>query len=331
MSRRSLRNLSFFALIVAVFVACSVGDVDFANKTCPCGAGFVCDTARNVCVAPSELSDAGGTDASPDTFVPSADGGGCVGDTCPCAVDGDCKDPQRSHCSPKKVCVECVAPTDCRAGTYCNDGNQCVLGCKDESDCQISPASPHCALARHQCVACRTTADCKGADQCSPSGECVEGCNPDAGLNCAGGRQCCGGFCLDTTKDPLNCGGCGIKCSTANGTPACAASACSWTCAAGFGHCATGNTGCETNLRADPLHCGSCTTVCSTVVTNATGITCTAGACGYTACTANHDDCDTNRANGCECTCGTMKNERCCPGNTCNAPLTCLAGPKKCN
>jgi hypothetical protein len=25
-----------------------------------------------------------------------------------------------------------------------------------------------------------------------------------------------------------------------------------------------------------------------------------------------------------------MKMERCCPGSTCNAPLTCLPGPNKC-
>ena len=326
MSRRSFRALPIALAIVGVFVACSVGDVDFANKSCPCGAGYVCDAARNLCVLPSERADAGDIDAT----VPGTDSGACTGETCPCGVDGDCKDRDRPHCSDKKVCVECVVPTDCRAGTFCNDKNQCVLGCKDEADCQISPASPHCAIARHQGVECRTTADCKGSEQCSPSGQCAEGCN-DAGLGCNGGRLCCQGLCIDATRDLLNCGACGVACSTANGTPACAASTCTWTCANGFGHCSAGNTGCETNLRTDPLHCGTCTTVCSTQVKNATGISCSTGTCNYTACAANHDDCDTNRANGCECTCGTTKNERCCPGDTCNAPLTCLVGPKKCN
>jgi hypothetical protein len=66
-------------------------------------------------------------------------------------------------------------------------------------------------------------------------------------------------------------------------------------------------------------------------VMNATGISCNTGVCNYTACTASHDDCDAVRDNGCECTCGTKKMERCCPGNLCDVGLTCLAGPMKCN
>src|SRR5262249_10160496 len=146
-----------------------------------------------------------------------------------------------------------------------------------------------------------------------------------------GGKTCCKGLCIDTTKDLLNCGGCGTACSTTNGTPTCAASACSWACASGFGHCTTTNTGCETSLKTDKVHCGTCTTDCTSLVTNATGIVCNNAVCDYGACTANHDNCDAIRTNGCECSCGTQKQERCCPGGTCNPGLTCLAGPNKCN
>jgi hypothetical protein len=332
-SSRRLRLAAAAALVAGSFVACSVGNVDFANKACPCGGGFVCDTSRDLCVLPSDLAreagpDAGGTDAPAESGDANA---GCIGDACPCAADGDCKDHAVPHCAPSKRCVECVAPSDCGAGTYCNAQNECVLGCKQESDCQISPAAPHCDLTRHQCVACRTIADCTGADQCSPSGQCVQGCNLDAGLTCSGGKQCCLGLCIDTTKDLLNCGGCGIACSMQNATPSCMSSACTWACATGYAHCATGNTGCETNVRADPLHCGTCTTNCNTNVLHATGIACNASACDYTACAPNFDDCDGIRANGCECTCGTTKMERCCPGGMCNAPLMCVPVPNKCN
>jgi len=34
---------------LAFAVACGV-EVDVANKACPCGSGYVCDTLRNVCV-----------------------------------------------------------------------------------------------------------------------------------------------------------------------------------------------------------------------------------------------------------------------------------------
>jgi hypothetical protein len=329
---RPLRKAAIAAAAV-LFVACSLGDLDFRNKACPCGAEYVCDSTRNVCVFASDLL----PDASAEAAATAADAGpddasrSCNGEACPCVIDGDCTDRDRSRCSANKTCVECVAPGDCGAGTYCNAANQCVLGCKQQSDCQISPAAPFCDVARHECVECLTIADCTNADRCSPSGACVQGCNLDAGQLCPNGKECCQGLCIDTTNDLLNCGSCGSACSTQNGTPSCASSACTWSCASGYGHCETTNSGCETNLRTDSMHCGACATDCSTLVANATGRSCNAGVCDYQTCTANYADCDAVRNNGCECTCGTKKGERCCPGDTCNAPLTCLTGPKKCN
>ena len=319
-----------------VIVACSVGSVDFSNKGCPCGSGYVCDTARDLCVLPGQLGPGseGGVTPTPDSGSPSEAGPDCHGDACPCGVDADCKDHVFPHCSPNKICVGCNTQTDCGSGTYCNAQSECVLGCKDDTDCQISPASPHCDVNRHQCVQCRTISDCSGADRCSPSGQCVQGCNLDAGQLCGPGKTCCSGLCIDTTKDLFNCGGCGIACSTANATPACAGSVCSWTCAAGFDHCSTTNSGCETNLRTNATHCGSCTTDCTSLVANASGTFCNAAVCDYAACTANHDNCDGDRTNGCECSCGTKHQERCCPspdGGTCNAGLTCNGGSNKCN
>ena len=42
-------------VVVGLGVACSV-DVDLSNKACPCGAGYVCDDAKNLCVLPQELA-----------------------------------------------------------------------------------------------------------------------------------------------------------------------------------------------------------------------------------------------------------------------------------
>ena len=304
---------SSLAVIAGVFglaIACSV-DVDVANKACPCGAGFVCNEARNVCVAPEDLV----------VIAPSC------GDACPCTLDVDCKDPARPRCSPGKTCVECArAPDSCPAGSYCNELFQCTLGCKQESDCQISPAVPHCQSTSHRCVECTTSDQCGGGKACSPSGACVQSCNPP-GQPCPSG-QCCGGLCIDTAGDVLNCGGCGSVCVTKNGTPKCAGGACSWTCVSGFTHCDSGNTGCETNTRSDPAHCGSCAKKCDGL--NANNVTCNAGACAFTTCLAGFGDCDGNRANGCECACGTQKNQACCPGDICSAGLTCNAGSHKC-
>lgn len=312
---RLASHVAVLAGVLGLAVACKV-DVDLANKACPCTADYVCDQARNVCVLPGEL------DASSPVQMPPA-----CGDMCACTVDTDCKDPLRAHCSPAKLCVECThMPTDtCPSASYCNDKFQCTLGCKAESDCQISPAVPHCQSARHQCVQCLTNDQCTGGKSCSPSGECVESCDPP-GKPCTTG-SCCHSLCVDTTTDPLECGGCDAACSTTAGTPACAAGVCGWTCAAGFAHCDSGNTGCETNLRTDVAHCGSCSKRCDSVV-NANGVACTAGACTFTTCMTGFGDCDNNKANGCECACGAVRNQPCCPGNVCTGGLTCSPSGK---
>jgi len=317
------RLVAVIATLLALLVACSIEDVDVSNKACPCGDGWVCDSARNTCVRPEELAVVGG-------------GGGdagavCTGDQCPCAVDADCKDPAYTRCGATKKCVECSkTPDTCPAGSYCNDSAQCTFGCKQESDCQISPAAPHCNLERHQCVECTKASECAGGKLCSPAGVCVEGCDIPAGKLCPAGKECCQNLCLDLKTDPLNCGACGTKCSTTNGTPRCSAGACAWTCASGFGHCNTGNTGCETNLRTTLTRCGSCTRNCTTAILNANGVACTSGACTYTSCRTNFGSCDGNTANGCECACGAAVGDICCPGNVCNFPGGKCTGAGKC-
>lgn len=313
---KAFRGGAAVAIVAATWiaVACSI-DVSLANKACPCTSGWVCDTARNVCVLPGSVgvSDGGAADAVAEA-APA-----CPDDQCPCNVDSDCKDPTRSHCSPSKICVECVrSPDTCPALQFCNDAFQCTLGCKEESDCRVSPAVPHCNTTSHQCVQCITNDQCGDAGLlCSPSGSCVQGCDPSKGRGCPTDRTCCANLCLDITTDVLNCGACGTACSAANGTPRCVGSACAWTCASGYDHCAQGNTGCETNLRTDVDHCGTCTTDCKVRTANATGITCNAGRCDFTACTNGYGNCDGYDPNGCECACGAVAGQICCPGNVC--------------
>lgn len=339
-SARSRARTVVAALTLAsatfVAIACSV-DVDVANKACPCGDDYVCDTSRNVCVLPSEL---GGVDGStdgpfidPDSGLPS-----CPDDKCPCAKDGDCKDPARARCGPNKICVECQRePADtCPAGSYCNDQNQCTLGCKQESDCQISPAVPHCNTASHQCVECVTASQCSGDAGllCSPSGSCVEGCDLEAGVQCPTGKTCCENLCLNLQNDVLNCGACGNACSKSNATPSCAGGTCNFQCAQGFGNCnGPANDGCETNLRL-PATCGSCGRNCLATVQNADNIGCNGvtGACTFTGCKIGFGNCNGGTNDGCECACGSFSGQICCPGNLCTFPGGKCVGsnPMKC-
>jgi hypothetical protein len=324
--RRAIRAAGSVVFALGLVAACTVGDVDVSNKACPCADGYTCDATRNVCVkgADAGLASDGDVDGAPT---------GTVCDDCPCQGDPDCKDPQRPRCSPEtKRCVECVAaPDTCPVGSYCNEKSQCTLGCKQETDCQISPSAPHCASERHQCVECTAPEHCTGGKICSPSGACVDGCDLSVGRLCEGGKECCNKFCIDTKVDPLNCGACGTTCNDSNATPRCAAGTCEWTCANGFAHCDVGNTGCETNTRTDVNRCGSCTKSCSAqVIKNATKLVCSAAVCGFEGCTAGHGDCDGNAANGCECDCGAAVDQPCCPGDVCAAPLRCNVGQKRC-
>jgi hypothetical protein len=306
-SRSSSSSSSTCHLIVtasvalALVVACSV-DVDVTGKDCPCGDGFVCEEARNVCVLPQDLKPAA---------LPACD-------PCTCTTDDECKikDPLRPRCNPTtKTCVECLTtPTDnCRASQYCNAANQCISGCKQASDCTISPNSPHCEATRHQCVECTAAAPCADATKaCSPSGSCVESC---ATKPCSAGRECCSGLCLDLTSDILNCGGCDKRCDSQNGTAKCVSSACQSECANGFANCdQVANNGCETSTRT-LAHCGSCTGNCDKIK-NAADLTCASGSCSFTNCAAGFLDADNDKSNGCETPCG-RNGQPCCAGGTC--------------
>ena len=326
--------------------ACSV-DVSIAGKQCPCSEPeYVCDDSTNTCLTPAELAakDSGvviladGNAVLPDAVPPP-----CLDETCPCTKDDECLDPLRPKCDPdKKLCFACLrGPVDtCPAGQFCTDQNVCTLGCKLESDCQITTAAPHCDTVKHKCVECQNAGQCGDAGLlCSPSGTCVAGCNIEAGIGCAGTALCCGGFCLDTSADEENCGTCNNKCSTNNNTPQCIAGTCAFpNCAAGYAHCAAGNTGCETHTAIDETKCGNCTTNCFGLVKNAVDIHCIQSACTYltnvgeVGCKAGFWDQNMDKRDGCEATCGTTIGEVCCPGDKCffvggkctgSAPSTC--------
>jgi len=86
-------------------------------------------------------------------------------------------------------------------------------------------------------------------------------------------------------------------CSTLHGTPVCAGGKCGWSCSPGFAHCASGNTGCETDITTVD-NCGGCGNACGAA--NATANHCTAGQCAYD-CQLGFLDCIKIGANGDGC------------------------------
>jgi hypothetical protein len=65
-------------------------------------------------------------------------------------------------------------------------------------------AHPCGACQRCQRGSCRSNAD---GSACGNGGECRGGA-----CVCPGPKELCGGKCIDTSRDPLNCGRCGTRC-----------------------------------------------------------------------------------------------------------------------
>ncbi len=243
-------------------------------------------------------------------------------------------------------CVRCVASADtCPAAQHCDPMTfVCAAGCRSDDGCAAPPASDGgvgdggafdagdaavpsriCDLTAHTCVQCRTDDHCPGGMLCVGQ-VCVMGCS--ATRACPGTATCCDGACVETQTNTGACGTCGVRCTTANGSPACTAGRCTVaTCTPPFADCNGDATdGCETDTSASGTHCGMCGRACS--FANAAGA-CASGTCAITTCNTGFADCDTSPANGCET--DTRSTVTACGmcGRECsfaNAAATCTAG-----
>jgi hypothetical protein len=208
----------------------------------------------------------------------------------------------------------CMPP--CPAGQTCTDKG-CVGGGSgaDFSAAVMDMAtacSPACGAAApwcnpsHVCVPCLTNDHCPAGSICKligASSACVPGCADDSRCTAAsdGGAafgKCCNGQCVDTARDPQNCGGCGMACNGGHAGSTCQAGACVPTkCFAGWGDCNMDpKDGCETNLHVDANNCTACGMKCS--IPNATA-GCSDG-CYLQACNFGFDDCNGDMKDGCE-------------------------------
>jgi hypothetical protein len=138
---------------------------------------------------------------------------------------------------------------------------------------------------------------------------------------CPTGQMSCGGKCVDVTKDPNNCGGCGGKCGTGL---VCSMGACSVSCM-GTGEATCG--GVCTNTQSDPNNCGGCGKQCTG------GLVCSQGQCQL-GCTGGTIQCGMSCVNKSadNANCGKCGNV--CPnGTVCsngNCTVTCGLGLTSC-
>jgi hypothetical protein len=135
----------------------------------------------------------------------------------------------RNCCRPDEICHGSC----CASGTFCCNDSAC---CPDGEICQEGIYGSCCPpedVCGSECCdgssgVCCAGRCCRNTEICV-SGQCT----------CPEGQTLCGAFCVDTSTDPANCGGCRNRCSEgqycSNGTCVACADTCSpgTTCVAG--------------------------------------------------------------------------------------------------
>jgi glucosylceramidase len=141
------------------------------------------------------------------------------------------------------------------------------------------------------------------------------GGNPGTGGSaCPGTQTACGTDCVDTSSDPMNCGGCGIPCSTGE------------VCQGGSCQCQSGLMSCNGScVASDAAHCGSCSQSCQSGQVCSNDTCTTSCASGQTLCGSGCVDTTSSGANCGACGTACASTEH-CASSACVANVTTGTG-----
>ncbi|GAB4217005.1 MAG: hypothetical protein OHK0013_44120 [Sandaracinaceae bacterium] len=179
------------------------------------------------------------------------------------------------HCgSCGAACMLANATPACEEGrcrvARCNVGfDNCNGLSTDGCEIDLRTDAAHCGACGMRCELANATSACSAGNcivtACEPG---YDDCDRAPGNGCE----------VNVLTSPSHCGGCGMACTLANATSACAAGRCAIaSCSAGFLDC-DGNpaNGCElpvASLETSTAHCGTCGNACDV------GEACIAGVC----------------------------------------------------
>ncbi len=191
------RTYALALLLALLALACTKRNADYCEADLPCSDGRFCDLTRNKCIddtgdggPPSSCFDAG--NCPPGT--PICNEGICV----ECLSEDDCADPTEPVCElPAGNCRMCLGETECEsspATPHCASDGRC-LECLDSGHCTVT--DPVCDVASGECRGCTEDDEClelcdDGTGQClSEAGIIyVDAAVPVSGPECAKAAPC---------------------------------------------------------------------------------------------------------------------------------------------
>ena len=238
-------------------------------------------------------------------------------------TDGECVKNDKENCGSEGF--KCAEDEECTLGECLKECTKQYIRCyvPGEGNACIDPQS-HAQFcgARGKCISEDAQSEDYRGVVCEDGMHCFEGeCML---LKCDASnahKVVCGDQCVDMSKDPLNCGGCGTNC--ANHRPAhattdvrCEDQKCIYTCEPGYEKCDTDGTTECVDIMDDRKNCGACGHVCEP------NEHCLAGTCRTSFC-LNEYAC--LRAGTCVTEDPTACGSPCAVCNVANASNTCTA------